>query len=70
MNRTAVFVVLGFSGMILLAAAMVWFPPAGTKPAETGVRQPCSCCCSDGSSAGGPAVSDMAEAIFCAGGDC
>ncbi|MFN5075736.1 MAG: multiheme c-type cytochrome [Planctomyces sp.] len=40
MNRTAVFVVLGFSGMILLAAAMVWFPPAGTKPAETGVRQP------------------------------
>ncbi|MFN9826967.1 MAG: hypothetical protein ACK58J_22700, partial [Planctomyces sp.] len=40
MNRTAVFVVLGFSGMILLAAAMVWFPPAGTKPAETGVKQP------------------------------
>jgi len=39
MNRTAIFVVLGFSGLILLAAAMVWSPANG-KRAETGVQEP------------------------------
>ncbi len=31
MNRTAVFVVLGFSGLILLAAATVWLPAGGNR---------------------------------------
>lgn len=31
MNRTAIFVVLGFSGLILLAAATVWIPAGGDR---------------------------------------
>ncbi|MFM8725831.1 MAG: hypothetical protein ACKON9_11995, partial [Planctomycetaceae bacterium] len=59
MNRTAIFVVLGFSGLILLAAATVWIPASGDRaePESGG-----SAAAGGGASAGGAASGAAAGA--------